>query len=141
MVAWKDGTHVLAARSNKAVTKWGATVDAGAPKNAGSLYIVDASASKDGVDLFGNFSLNVESTTSTFHTRILPGLTLTAKRKAGTATFTVTDAGTPVKGAKVKARGKSATTNAQGRAALELKGKATATATAKGYETATLKLK
>jgi hypothetical protein len=140
-VAWKDGTHVLAARSNKAATKWGAAVDAGAPKGAGSLYDVDASATKDGVDLFGNFSPNTQPTSSTFHTRIRPGLTLTAKRKAGTVTVTVTDAGAPVKGAKVKAAGKRDTTDSKGRATLSLKGRATATVTAKGYETGKLKLK
>jgi hypothetical protein len=145
-VAWKDGTHVLASRSNAKATRWGATVDAGAPRNASGLYIVDASATSQGVDLLGNFGLGSESTTATYHARIDPGLTLTASKaslpaKSTAVSFTVTDAGAAVKGAKVKAGGASDTTDARGRATLTLKGKATVTATAKGYETATLKLK
>jgi hypothetical protein len=140
-VAWKDGTHILARRSNKAATTWGAAVDAGAPKGASSLYVVDASATAGGVDLFGNFGLGASSTTSTYHARIRPGLTLTAKRRSGGVDFTVTDAGSPVKGAKVKAAGRADTTDSRGRATLALGGKATATATARGYETATLRLK
>jgi hypothetical protein len=145
-VAWKDGTDVLASRSNKKATVWGAPVNAGGPKNASSLYIVDASASASGLDLFGTFSLGSDSSAATYHSRIRPGLTLEASKrslpaKATTVTFSVSDAGAPVKGAKVKAGGKSDTTDSRGRASLSLKGKATVTAAANGYETATLRLK
>lgn len=145
-IAWRDGTHIYASRSNTAATKWGAVVDAGAPKNAASLYIVDASAANGGVDLFGNYGLGSESTTSTYHARIRPGLTLAASRSSlpsssTTVTFTVSDAGVAVKGAKVKAGGKTATTDSKGKARLTLRGSATVTATATGYEKATKRLK
>ena len=141
-VAWKDGTRVLASRSNKTATKWGAIVDAGQPKNAGSLYILDASATPGGgVDLFGNYGIGANPTTSTFYARINPGLTLTAKKSGSGYAFTVTDAGSPVKGAKVKGAGKSDTTDAQGRAQLSVKRKTRVTASASGYESATVKLK
>jgi hypothetical protein len=145
-VAWKDGADVLARRSNKKATAWGAAVNAGGPKNASSLYIVDASATASGLDLFGTFSLGSDSSAATYHARIRPGLTLEASRsslpaRATTVTFTVSDAGAPVKGAKVKASGRSDTTDSRGRATLSLNGKATVTAAASGYETATLRLK
>jgi hypothetical protein len=141
-VAWKDGTRVLASRSNKTATRWGAIVDARRPKNAGSLYILDASATPGGgVDLFGNYGIGTSSTTSTFYTRIDPGLTLTAKRSGSGYAFTVTDAGSPVKGAKVKGGGKSGTTDSKGRVSLNVKRKTTVTATASGYTSASVKLK
>jgi hypothetical protein len=141
-VAWKDGTRVLASRSNKAATKWGAIVDAGQPKKAGSLYTLDASATPGGgADLFGNYGIGTNSTTSTFYTRINPGLTLTANRRGSGYGFVVTDAGSPVKGAKVKGAGKSATTDSKGRARLSVKRKTKVTASASGYSPASVKLK
>jgi hypothetical protein len=141
-VAWKDGTRVLASRSNKTASAWGAVVDAGEPKNAGSLYTLDASATPaGGVDLFGNYGIGTNSTTSTFYARINPGLTLTAKKSGSGYTFTVTDAGSPVKGAKVKGAGKSDTTDSKGRAQLNVKRKTKVTASASGYTSATIKLK
>jgi hypothetical protein len=141
-VAWKDDTHVLARRSNKAATAWGAAVDAGAPKGASSLYTIDASATPGGgVDLFGNYGLGANSTTSTYHARINPGLTLTAKKTSSGYTLTVTDAGSPVKGAKVAGGGKVDATDSKGRAQLAVRRKTRVTATATGYEIATIKLK
>ena len=141
-VAWKDGTRVLASRSNKTATKWGAIVDAGRPKGASSLYILDVSAAPGGgADLFGNYALGVNSTTSTYHARIAPGLTLSAKKAGSGYGFTVTDAGSPVKGAKVKGGGKSDTTDSQGRARLVVKRKTKVTASATGYEPASVTLK
>jgi hypothetical protein len=141
-VAWKDGTRVLASRSNKIATRWGAIVDAGQPKNAGSLYTLDASATPgSGVDLFGNYGIGTNSTTSTFYARINPGLTLTAKKSGSGYVLTVTDAGSPVKGAKVKGAGKSDTTDSKGRAQLNVRRKTTVTAGASGYTSASVKLK
>lgn len=142
---WTDNEfgdeHVIAARSNPAATRFGAPVDAGAVKSAHSTYSVDASAVGGGLDVLAVFGVNDDSTASTYVTRVLPGLTLTAKRRSGKVTFTVTDAGDPVKGATVKAGGKSDKTDAKGHAVLALKGKPAARATATGFEPATLKLK
>jgi hypothetical protein len=141
-VAWKDGTRVLASRSNKTATTWGAIVDAGQPKKAGSLYTLDASTTPGGgVDLFGNYGIGANPTTSTFYARISPGLTLTAKKSGSGYAFTVTDAGSPVKGAKVKGAGKSDTTDSKGRAQLNVKRKTTVTASASGYTSGSVKLK
>ena len=74
-------------------------------------------------------------------TRVLPGLTLAGKRAGDSVTFTVTDAGEPVKSAKVKAGGKSGTTDSKGKVKLTLKSKTASRATKSGYEPATLKAK
>ena len=78
------------------------------------------------------FGVGDDSSAATYLTRVLPGLTLTAKKQSGKVTFTVADAGDPVKGATVKAGGKSGKTDGKGRAVLAIKGKATAQATANG---------
>ena len=63
---------------------------------------------------------------ATYHTRVLPGLTLKSSRlripgdKTTSVTFTVLDAGQPVKGARVRAAGESDTTNASGKVTLDL---------------------
>ena len=62
-----------------------------------------------------------------FQTQILPGLSLTAKpgtfshRKAKTVTFTVTDAGQPVAGARVSCLGKNGKTAASGKVKLKFR--------------------
>ena len=69
------------------------------------------------------FGVNDDSTASTYVTRVLPGPDVDGEAGRAQVTFTVTDAGDPVKGATVKAGGKSDKTDAKGRAVLTLKGK------------------
>jgi hypothetical protein len=153
-VVWKDSIdgklHVFARRSNRAASTFGATVDAGEPANASSAYRLDASASGDALDVLGVYSIGTDSTAATFHARVLPGLTLAAsprrlrRGRTTTVTFTVLDAGDPVRGARVRAGGRSATTNAKGRATLALKAgflPLRAGATASGYVGAALRLR
>ena len=80
-----------------------------------------------------------------FATQILPGLSAKARPKKlnkGKVTITVTDAGDPVSGAKVKFRGKTVTTNGAGKAVFRV-GKSVkaktykATASKTGYGNAT----
>ena len=56
---WSDGTfgetHVLAARSNRDATRFGARVDAGAVRGAHSTYSVDASATAGALDILALF--------------------------------------------------------------------------------------
>jgi hypothetical protein len=142
-VAWTDAEfgdqHVMVARSNEAATRFGAAVDAGAVKDAGSTYSLDLSAASSGADVMAVFGSTKDQFSSTYITRVLPGLTLAAKRSKNKVTFTVTDAGDPVKGATVKAGGKSGKTDAKGRVVLTLKAKSASRATAGGYEPASLK--
>ncbi len=143
-VAWSEGTfgdkRILAARSNPEATRLGAPVDAGVAKGTHSVYALDASATTTSLDVLALFGTGNVSGGATYVTRVLPGLTLKARRSGGRTTFTVTDAGDPVKRATVKAGGRSAKTDAKGRATIAVR-KGTATASASGYEPAKLKLK
>jgi hypothetical protein len=151
---WEDDhgadPRVFARRSNRSGTAWGATVAAGRPKGSVSAYDVDASPiGATALDTFGVFALNDGSPQATFTRRILAGLTLVAKGtphrgKAGKLTFSVLDAGDPVKGAKVKAGGASGKTGANGKVTLTVRptGRSlTAHATRSGYTGAARRLK
>ena len=72
---------------------------------------------------------------SFWHQQVLPKLSLSGKRAGKTIVFTVTDAGDPVAGAKVKAGGKTLTSAANGRAVLAKApaGRVKASATRAGY--------
>ena len=150
-VAWTKGfgdPDVLARRSNKSGTKFGAVVNGGHPKEALQAYKLDASASGGSLDVLGNFNIDTSATAVTSYRRLLPGLTIQTKRgkrRNGrrAVRFTVRDAGAAVSGAKVKAGGRSGTTNGKGRVTLRLKpGKRVkATVTRSGYTAATKRVK
>jgi len=135
-VVWSDGTfgetHVLAARSNPEATEFGAPVDAGAVRDAHSTYSVDASATSNALDILALFGTGNSSGGATYATRIRPGLTLKARRRAGRVTFTVTDAGDPVRGANVRLGAHSGRTDGRGRVTLAFK-RGQAKVTAAGY--------
>jgi hypothetical protein len=141
---WSDGTfgdtHVVAARSNREATRFGARVDAGAVRGAHSTYSLDASATSSALDVLALFGTGTQSGGATYTARVKPGLTLKARKRSGRVTFTVTDAGDPVRGATVRAGGRSARTDRHGRVTLKVKG-GTARATARGYARATLRMR
>jgi hypothetical protein len=139
-VAWTKGfgdPDVLARRSNKRATRFGATVNAGHPTDAAEAYKLDTDAVGGALDVLGNFNIGTATTAVTSYRRILPGLTLNAKpgkvRKGKAVRFTVLDAGDPVKGAKVTAAGASGTTDRRGHVTLTIKRKVTARASKSGY--------
>jgi hypothetical protein len=153
-VAWTNivgaSPRVLAARSNRAATKFGAVVDAGRPPGASSIYRLDASATPGALDVFANASIGINPGSETYATRVLPGLTLTAdptrlrRGRTRKVSFRVTDAGDPVAGARVRVRGRSGMTNARGRVMLDLVGRGrslSARATKGGYTEAALTLR
>ena len=150
-ITWSDGTfgskRVLAKRSNRAATRFGATVNAGVLRGAHSVYALDASATAGALDILANFGTGTATEAATFTERVLPGLTLAASvsslgRRPRSVTFTVTDAGDPVSGATVRARGRSGRTASNGRVTLSgLNGSATARATKSGYVAATKRLR
>ena len=85
-VLWTKGfgdPDVLARRSNKGATKFGAVVNAGHPKDAAQAYKLDASAVGGALDALGNFNIGTTSTAVTSYRRILPGLTLKARPQQG----------------------------------------------------------
>jgi hypothetical protein len=143
-VLWTKGfgdPDVLARRSNRGATKFGAVVNAGHPKDAAQAYKLDASAAGGALDVLGNFNIGTTTTAVTSYRRILPGLTLRARPRRlrrGERTevrFTVLDAGAPVQGARVTAGGGSGRTDGDGRVTLSLNVRrpVTARATHSGY--------
>jgi len=150
-VLWTKGfgdPDVLATRSNPSATRFGAVVNAGHPRDGKQAYKLDASAAGGALDVLGNFNIGTTTTAVTSYRRILPGLTLGARPRRirkGEPTevrFTVIDAGAPVKGATVRAGGRSATTGRDGRVTLTLSSRRpiTARATHAGYTAATKRL-
>src|SRR4051794_28446440 len=150
-VFWVErGSHarVFARRSNRAATKFGPAVEIAAPHGQSSAYKIDGSAQSGALDLVVLWGGNSPQQAQ-FHTQIEPGLALTAKpsklskSKPTTVKFTVGDPD-PVKGAKVTAGGRSATTNGSGHATITLgpsKKAIRATARKAGYAGASVKLK
>ena len=123
-----DDERIVVRRSNVGATVWGAAVRVKAPKGAGSIWSLTGDAQAGLLDL-------VATATTTgvgaFHTQVRPGLSLkvapatVSSATGGTFTFTVTDAGVAVAGAKVKVGQKTLTTNAKGVAKLVVQPDAT----------------
>lgn len=134
-VFWTLKGKITAVRSNTTVTKFGARVTIKPPKGTDVIYNLAGEGSIGPLDLIALISKS--TSTNEWHQRIMPALTLKAKSASGKIKFTVTDAGDPVKGAKVKAGGKSKKTNAAGRATIKLSaGRYKAKATKTGYTSA-----
>jgi hypothetical protein len=125
-VLWEQRTAsgaplVLARRSNPTVTAFGQVVSVAPPPKANDAWKLDADAQTGRVDVLGSFS--TPDGLATWHTQVLPGLTLVASKARALSggrvsiKVRVLDAGSPVAGAKVG----SATTGADGRATITLK--------------------
>src|SRR5262249_25692325 len=120
------GTHqlVFARRSNKAATKFGPAVKVGVPKSEQTIFDLEGNAQSGPLDVVALMG-DVTGKQAQWHTQILPGLDLSASpskvngAKKTSVQFTVSDPD-PVKGAKVSAGGKSATTDAKGHATIDL---------------------
>ena len=70
-VLWTKGfgdPDVLARRSNKGATKFGAVVNAGHPRAAMQAYKLDASAAGGALDVLGNFNIGTTASAVTSHT-------------------------------------------------------------------------
>ena len=114
---------VVARRSNRAATAFGPAVAAGRPPGQQSGYKISGNAQRARLDLVGLFGGT--SSQAQWHTQVLPGLAINAApatikgSRATKVTFTVRDPD-PVKGATVRAAGRSATTDAKGHASITL---------------------
>jgi hypothetical protein len=150
-VLWTKGfgdPDVLARRSNKRATRFGATVNAGHPREAMQAYKLDANVAGNALDVLANFNLGATSDAATSYRRLLPGLTLQARPgrlRAGEQTlvrFTVRDAGDAVSGATVNVGDRAGVTDNRGRVTLTLTSSraVTAQATRTGYTAATKRL-
>jgi hypothetical protein len=140
---------VFARRSNTSATKFGPAVLVKAPKGQQSAFKIDGDAQSGALDVVVLLG-DAQGRQAQWHTQFLPGLALKAspsKINGGRSTavrFTVSDPD-PVKGAKVSAGGKSATTDGKGRATIDLgpakARKITASAKKAGYASGSTKLK
>jgi hypothetical protein len=121
-VMWQRNRRAYAVRSNRDATRFGAVVEVAPPagKAASGIYKVKGEGSVWPLDLF--IACQSINELATYHTQVLPGLSLSASpatiaaAQGGNVTFTVSDAGDPVAGATVTVAGKSLTTDASGRA-------------------------
>jgi hypothetical protein len=153
-VAWSANGRIWARRANPAATAWGAVTSIPVRHGTDTVYKVALNASTGPLDVFGAFAPQSGSSVQTWHSQILPGLTLTAspakltlaKGKHGSVKLTVMDAGAAVKGAKVSIGSHSATTNKKGVAKLKIgpfTHRATLTVRAKktGYAPASIRVR
>jgi hypothetical protein len=132
---------IFARRSNKKATKFGPAVKVGVPKAQQTVFDLEGDAQLGPLDVVALMG-DSAGKQAQWHTQLLPGLDLhatPAKINGGKSTavkFTVSDPD-PVKGAKVTAAGKSATTDAKGHATIDLgptsKKRFAATAKKAGY--------
>lgn len=135
-VLWQDAYNgtLHAARSNDDGTEFGAAVAFEATDDTETVWKLAGSATADHLDVVA--SLGTSDGINAYTTKILPGLTVDATSSKGSTKFVVTDAGEPVKGAKVTFRTKTVTTNAKG-TAVGPAGKGVSTVTRSGYTPAT----
>ena len=150
-VLWYDTSQnkIHLVRTNAAVSKFGAAQTLPAPPSTSELDGLQAEGSQGPLDVIALVLQTTSgSTPSYWDTQLLPKLALTGSpssvshTQATTVSFTVTDVGDPVAGAKVSFLGKTATTNAKGVAQITVPkgtatGKHTATAAKAGYTSAT----
>lgn len=143
-----NGPRVLATRSNRNATTFGAVVSAGRPRGASQSYNLSSSAAGGLLDVLANFNIGTTSKTAIYHRRLLPGLTLRAaprRLRLGVprdVRFTVTDAGDPVSGARVRVGGITGRTGQNGTVTLALPGRsARATATKSAYTPGAVRLR
>jgi hypothetical protein len=126
-VIWYDGSKnvIHAVRTNTAATSFGAVRTIKVPSKTSGFDSIQAQGSSGRLDVVVLDQLSTAAAPiDLFHTQILAGLSLTAKpkkfshKKAQKVTFTVTDAGQPVAGAKVSCLGKKGNTAGTGKVKL-----------------------
>ena len=119
-VMWHEGgsNELFATRTNKAATRFGPAVAIKPPAGTSSVWKLKGDGTLGPLDLLA--SVSTGSSLSAWHTQVLPSLSIAAKKGTAGVTFTVSDAGDPVAGAKVAYAGKTFTTNGKGQATATL---------------------
>ena len=135
-VMWEDAIDrsLHAVRSNEDGTEFGGVVTFSGPTGTETIWKVQGNALNDALDVFA--SATTPNSLGTWHTKVLPGLAVDTASGKGGVTFTVTDAGEAVAGAKVKLGKKTVTTDKKGKATA--KGRGVAEVTKGGYSPATV---
>ncbi|GIK77344.1 MAG: hypothetical protein BroJett022_10340 [Actinomycetes bacterium] len=155
-VAWegKDrGNRIFATRTNPAATRFGAIVATKPPPGTDAIHRLNVEGSRGPLDVVA-LADRGGGDIAHWTARLRPGLTLAAKPKKVAAgkkvTFTVSDAGMPVQGAKVElslgGKQPAKQTNAKGKAKIKVPGSTKpgryeAIAGKGGYESAQLKIR
>lgn len=130
----KRSQRVYATRSNRAATKFGAVVEVRPPAGTRSIWNVAGDGALGPLDLVA--SASTPGSLAFWHTQVLPGLSLACKG-GRVVSCTVSDAGDPVRGARVTLGSRTLTTNARGKASADLPAGSYRTAAAKaGYTSA-----
>jgi hypothetical protein len=131
-VMWEDTSEasLFATRTNEDASELGAVVQFDRAPDAQTVWKLQGDATSDQLDVFASFT--TPDALATWHTAVLPGLTVDTTKAKKRVTFSVSDAGDPVAGAKVAFKKKTVTTNAKGVASVPA-GKGTATVTKSGY--------
>lgn len=145
-IAWTTYDRVKLVHTSTAGLTFGPVRTLKPPKAADSLYGISIAGSDGSADVL------INNGSALYHQLVLPRLTLKASPKTWPrqtkqkVTFTVTDAGSPVGGAKVTAAGKSCTSAVgTGRCSIKFppmgKKRFTATARADGYAAGKVRLR
>lgn len=138
-VMWADmaGPQLYAARSNAAVTRMGAPAVFDPAPGATAIWRMAGDATDEALDVLA--SMSTPGSLATWHTRVLPGISVSAGFAKKKVNFIITDAGAPMKGAKIRFGKRTLTTDRRGRATGV--GKATTVEVSKtGYTTQSVKL-
>jgi hypothetical protein len=150
-VMWQRNRRAYASRSNRAATRFGPILEVAPPagKAESGIYKVKGEGSLGPLDLF--LACQSVNELATYHTQVLPPLSLTASpakliaEDGGTVTFAVNDVGDPVAGATITVDGKKLTADAQGKVTMPVPkgskpGTLSAKAQMKGYTDASTKV-
>lgn len=125
-LAWIDGDSLMTAQSNATATVMGAAGSWSAPRRASTLWKTAVSAGSGTADVV--LTASVGGQINTWNTVINRTLTIDpdpgTPRRGRMVTITVSDAGSPVAGARVTFAGRSATTNRSGTVTLRAPGSA-----------------
>jgi hypothetical protein len=124
-LVYATANRIKAVHTNTAATQFGATGSWGAPPGTDTIWNTTAVGSSGGLDVV--ISANrADGKINVWHTQALRTLSVKAApasvRRGSSVTFTVTDAGDPVPGVQVKFGGRSASTNASGKATIAAPG-------------------
>jgi hypothetical protein len=133
---WSTSSTIYAARSNRAVTQFGAAVPVAPPAGTSDIWNVTGEGAASPTAPLDLLASVTRGGIAFWHTQVEPGLTLVVHAK----TFTILDAGDPVDGAKVQLAGPQAATLSApagtATAGTLVPGRYTVTATASGYTSA-----
>jgi hypothetical protein len=125
-VTWRSSGKVKAVHTNPSATRFGSVGNWGAPKGTEYLWKSAIAGTAGGASVV--VTATTQNAINVWHTRVSRTLTLVSSpakvRRAAKVTFTVTDAGDAVAGAKVKFGSRTGTTNSAGKVTLRAPGSA-----------------